>query len=170
MFWQSISSFVVSLPNVSEKNVKGLLFRKQPLHTSPNRLKEGNEKKSLSLPWESNPFSWLCLWAEKQSECFKPEIFDELTSAWLSDTIDVFLAEMWKAAPPDSKSKLEETSLLRFVSLLKWNSSKLAWIFYLHRRLTVFLKQKASQIILHKARLLFQPCFRQLKAKLFSIP
>ena len=49
-FYQSISSFVVSLPNVSEKDVKGLLFRKQPLHTSPNRLKEGNEKESLSLP------------------------------------------------------------------------------------------------------------------------
>ena len=27
-FYQSISSFVVSLPNVSEKDVKGLLFRK----------------------------------------------------------------------------------------------------------------------------------------------
>ena len=34
-FYQSISSFVVSLPNVSEKDVKGLLFRKQLLHTSP---------------------------------------------------------------------------------------------------------------------------------------
>ena len=50
VFWQSNSNFIVSLPNASEKNVKGLLFRKQPLHTSPNRLKEGNEKKSLSLP------------------------------------------------------------------------------------------------------------------------
>ena len=27
-FYQSISNFVVSLPNVSEKDVKGLLFRK----------------------------------------------------------------------------------------------------------------------------------------------
>ena len=33
--WQSTSNSVVSLPNVSEKDVKGLLFRKQPLHTSP---------------------------------------------------------------------------------------------------------------------------------------
>ena len=102
--WQSNSNFVVSLPNVSEKDVKGLLFRKQPLHTSPNRLKEGNEKKSLSLPWESNPFSWLCSWAESQSDCSKPKKFDELTSAWLSDTIEVFLAKMENAAPPDSKA------------------------------------------------------------------
>ena len=28
--WQSISNSIVSLPNVSEKDVKGLLFRKQP--------------------------------------------------------------------------------------------------------------------------------------------
>ena len=33
--WQSISNSVVSLTNVREKDVKGLLFRKQPLHTSP---------------------------------------------------------------------------------------------------------------------------------------
>ena len=32
-FLQSISSFNVSLPNASEKDVKGLLFRKQPIHT-----------------------------------------------------------------------------------------------------------------------------------------
>ena len=42
-FYQSISNFMVSLPNVSEKDVKGLLFRKQPLHTSPNRSKKGDE-------------------------------------------------------------------------------------------------------------------------------
>ena len=129
--WQSNSNFVVSLPNVSEKDVKGLLFRKQPLHTSPNRLKEGNEKKSLSLPWESNPFSWLCLWAEKQNDCSKPKKFDELTSAWLSDTIDVFLAKMGNAAPPGSKSKLEETSLLCFVSLLNWYGSKHKYLYFL---------------------------------------
>ena len=46
----AIQTSCVSLPNLSEKDVKGLLSRKQPLHTSPNRLKEGNEKKSLSLP------------------------------------------------------------------------------------------------------------------------
>ena len=40
-FYQSISNLDVSLPNVSKKDVKGLLFRKQPLHTSPNRSKKG---------------------------------------------------------------------------------------------------------------------------------
>ena len=40
-FLQSISNFIVSLPNLSEKDVKGLLSRKQPLHTSPNRSKKG---------------------------------------------------------------------------------------------------------------------------------
>ena len=39
-FYQSISSFVVSLPNVSEKNVKGLLFRKQPRTGACFRLSE----------------------------------------------------------------------------------------------------------------------------------
>ena len=34
--WQSILNFDVSLPNLSKKDVKGLLSRKQPLHTSPN--------------------------------------------------------------------------------------------------------------------------------------
>ena len=50
---QSISNFIVSLSNVSEKDVKGLLFRKQPLHTSPNRLKERNEKNLF--PFLENP-------------------------------------------------------------------------------------------------------------------
>ena len=44
---------MVNLPNVSEKDVKGLLFRKQPLHTSPNRLKEG--KKRNLFPFLKNP-------------------------------------------------------------------------------------------------------------------
>ena len=45
---------------------------------------------------------------EEQSECSKPEKFDELTLAWLIDTIYVSLAEIGNAAPLDSKSKLEE--------------------------------------------------------------
>ena len=49
----SVSDFIVSLPNVSKKDVKGLLFRKQPLHTSPNRLKEG--KKRNLFPFLKNP-------------------------------------------------------------------------------------------------------------------
>ena len=48
-FLQSISNSVVSLPNLSEKDVKGLLFRKQPLHTSPNRSKRGEEGAALGL-------------------------------------------------------------------------------------------------------------------------
>ena len=55
-----------------------------------------------------------------QSDCSKPERFDELTSAWFIDTIDVLLAEVKNTAPIDSKSKLERTSLLRFVSLFKF--------------------------------------------------
>ncbi len=41
-----------------------------------------------------------------------------MTLAQFIDTIIVFLAEMENAAPIDSKSKLEGTSLLCFVSLL----------------------------------------------------
>ena len=52
-FLQTTSNFVVSLPNVSENDVKGLLFRKQPLHTSPKRLKEG--KKRNLFPFLKNP-------------------------------------------------------------------------------------------------------------------
>ena len=48
-FYQSISNFVDSLPNVREKDVKGLLFRKQPLHTSPNRLKRKEKTGSFPL-------------------------------------------------------------------------------------------------------------------------
>ena len=44
---------------------------------------------------------------QDQNDCSKPERFDELASAWFSDTIEVFLTEMEKAAPIDSRSKLE---------------------------------------------------------------
>ena len=44
-FYQSISSFVVSLPNVSEKDVKGLLFRKQPRTGGFNLSKSGKRFK-----------------------------------------------------------------------------------------------------------------------------
>ena len=39
-FYQSISNFIVSLPNVSKKDVKGLLFRKQPITDAGFRLFE----------------------------------------------------------------------------------------------------------------------------------
>ena len=42
-----------------------------------------------------------------QNECSKPERFDELTSAWFIDTIDVLLAKVKNAATSDSRSKLE---------------------------------------------------------------
>ena len=42
-FLQSISNFVVSLPNLSEKDVKGLLFRKQPRTGAGFRLFEIGE-------------------------------------------------------------------------------------------------------------------------------
>ena len=45
--WESNSNFIVSLPNVSKKDVKGLLSRKQPLHTSPNRSKKGEAGAAL---------------------------------------------------------------------------------------------------------------------------
>ena len=41
------------------------------------------------------------------------------------------------------------------------------YLFYQHRKLTVFLNKRVSHIILHKARLLFQPCFWQLALTLF---
>ena len=117
--WKSNSNFMVSLPNVREKDVKGLLFRKQPLHTSPNRSKKGEAGVSRlsSLRNLTSPPRW-CSRAERQSECSKPKRFGELTLAWISDTILVFLAKISSAAPIDSRSKLERTSLLRFVSLL----------------------------------------------------
>ena len=81
-FYQSISSFVVSLPNLSEKDVKGLLFRKQPLHTSPNRSKKGEAGASRlsSLRNLTSP-PRLCPQMQNQNECSKPERFDELTLA-----------------------------------------------------------------------------------------
>ena len=130
----------------------------------PRKEKTG----SFPLSWESLSFSWWCSRAKSQSECSKPERFGELTLAWLSDTIHVFLAEVKNAAPIDSRSKLERTSLLRFVSVLNWYSSKQKLFnSYQHKKLTVSLKQRAFQIILYKARLLFQPCFQQLAVTLF---
>ena len=81
-FCQSISNFVVSLPNVSKKDVKGLLFRKQPLHTSPNRSKRGEAGVSRlsSLRNLTSP-PRLCPRVERQSDCSKPERFDELALA-----------------------------------------------------------------------------------------
>ena len=110
---------MVSLPNLSEKDVKGLLSRKQPLHTSPNRSKRGDEGAALlsSLGNLSSPPRRLER-VESQNECSKPERYDELTLAWFIDTIDVSLAEVKNTAPIDSRSKLERTSLLRFVSWL----------------------------------------------------
>ena len=46
--WESISSFVVSLPNVSKKDVKGLLFRQRVAITSRNW--ESNSNFVVSLP------------------------------------------------------------------------------------------------------------------------
>ena len=128
-FYQSISNFVVSLPNVSEKDVKGLLFRKQPLHTSPNfganvcelshtflramrasphlhPKGEAGASRLSSLRYLSSP-PRLRPRVQDQNECSKPTKFDELTLALLLDTIDVFLAEVKNAAPIDSRSKLE---------------------------------------------------------------
>ena len=106
--WQSNSNFVVSLPNVSEKDVKGLLFRKQPLHTSPNRSKKGDEGAALlsSLGNLTSPPRRLER-VESQNDCSKPERYDKLTLAWFIDTIDVLLAKVNNVAPIDSKSKLE---------------------------------------------------------------
>ena len=110
---------MVSLPNVSEKDVKGLLFRKQPLHTSPNRSKKGDEGVALlSSLGNLTSRPRRCSRAESQSDCSKPERYDELTFAWFIDTIDVSLAKVKNTAPIDSRSKLERTSLLRFVSWL----------------------------------------------------
>ena len=55
---------------------------------------------------------------ESQTDCSKPERFDELALAWFTDTIDVLIAKVKNAAPIDTERKLERTSLLRFVSLL----------------------------------------------------
>ena len=52
---------------------------------------------------------------QDQNDCSKPERFDELALALLSDTIDVFLAKISNAATIDSRSKLERTSLLCLV-------------------------------------------------------
>ena len=81
-FLQSILNFVVSLPNASEKDVKGLLFRKQPLHTSPNRSKKGEAGVSRlsSLRNLTSP-PRLCSRVESQTDCSKPERFDELALA-----------------------------------------------------------------------------------------
>ena len=98
----------VSLPNVSEKDVKGLLFRKQPLHTSSNRSKKGESGDALlsSLGNLSSPPRRLER-VESQSDCSKPERFDELTLTWFIDTIDVWLTKVMNAATSDSRSKLE---------------------------------------------------------------
>ena len=159
---KSISNSVVSLPNVSKKDVKGLLFRKQPLHTSPNRSKRGDEGAALlsSLGNLSSPPRRLER-VESQNECSIPERFDEFTSAWLSDTIDVLLAKVNNVAPIDSRSKLERASLLRFVSWLNWYGSiQELFNLYQHKKSTESLKLRVSQIILYKARLSFQPCFQ----------
>ena len=59
------------------------------------------------------------------------------------DTNEVLLAKVKDAAPIDSRSKLERTSLLRFVSLLNcYGSRKELFNSYQHRKLTVFLKYK----------------------------
>ena len=104
----AIQTLCVSLPNVSKKDVKGLLFRKQPLHTSPNRSKKGDEGAALlsSLGNLTSPPRRLER-VKEQSECSKPERFDELALALLSDTINVLLAEVKSVAPIDTKSKLE---------------------------------------------------------------
>ena len=161
---QSNSNFVVRLPNASEKGVKGLLFRKQPLHTSPTTGAKAVELSPAFLRAKAVELSPAFLRAnvcelspaflramrasphlhpkgesgaallsslgnltspprrlarvQNQNECSKPKRFDKLTLAWLSDTIDVLLAKVKKVAPIDSRSKLERTSLLRFVSLL----------------------------------------------------
>ena len=56
-----------------------------------------------------------------QNECSKPERFDELTLALLSDTIDVLLAKVNNVAPIDSRSKLERRAcFVLFVVELIW--------------------------------------------------
>ena len=105
---KAIQTLCVSLPNLSEKDVKGLLSRKQPLHTSPNRSKRGEEGAALlsSLGNLTSPPRRLER-VESQSDCSKPERFDELTLAWFIDTIDVWLTKVMNAATSDSRSKLE---------------------------------------------------------------
>ena len=134
-------------------------------HTPPTGLRKERQAFPASPFLEIYPHHPdLCPRVQDQNECSKPTKFDELTLALLLDTIDVFLAEVKNAAPIDSRSKLERTSLLRFVSLLNWYGSKLTWyIFYQHKKITVCLNQRVSQTVLCKARLPFSLAFSSLR-------
>ena len=111
----AIQTLWFSLPNVSKKDVKGLLSRKQPLHTSPNfganvcelshtflramrasphlHLKgEAGASRLSSLGNLSSPPRRLER-VQNQNECSKPDRFDELALARFIDTIDVLLAK-----------------------------------------------------------------------------
>ncbi len=128
--WKGNSNFCVSLPNASEKDVKGLLFRKQPLHTSPNGganvcelshtflramrasphlhpKGEAGVSRLSSLRNLTSP-PRLCSRVESQTECSKPERFDELALAKLLAIHYVYLQKQEKRKRKLPKARLKE--------------------------------------------------------------
>ena len=132
-------------------------------HTPPTGIRTGKST-SLSHSLCILPYLWWCSRVESQTDCSKPERFDELALALLSDTINVLLAKAKNAAPIDSRSKLEGRAC--FVLFRCWIDVVQNWrdiFFYQHKKITVCLNQRVSQTVLCKARLPFSLAFISLR-------
>ena len=139
-------------------------------HTPPTGTREGKRKLFPSLVYPT--LSLICVRKQKG----KASASSLRNSAnWLQrnfQTRFAFCLRKWKT-PPRRAAKASSKRRACFVLFRCWidivqNIS--IYIFYQHRKLTVFLKTENFQPILHKARLSFQPCFRQLTLMLFLLP
>ena len=122
---------------------------------------EGNETK-ISFPFlRIHPFLLIVLVCVRTKQVLHSCEIRRIGSSVINRHDWRFTCESDECCPDRQQKQARKTSLLRFVSLLNWYGSKQELLnSYQHGKLTVFLKQRLSQIILHKARLFFQPCFQ----------
>ena len=147
---QSISNFIVSLPNLS-KGCEGATVPAVAALTLPRPMeqKRSSCRPLFSVQWGQ---ALICTRREKENSfpplCIPPFLWFVFVS-WKAERVlqardirridfSVTFRHDWcfscgngKSCPIDSKSKLEETSLLCFVSLLNWYSSKHKYLSFL---------------------------------------
>ncbi len=103
--WKSISNSIVSFPNDSEKDVKGLLSRKQPLHTSPTTGAKAVELSPAFLRANVCELSHTFLRAMRASPHMHPEGKRKLFPSLVYPTLSLDGAGEWevKATAPSPR-------------------------------------------------------------------
>ena len=118
--------------------MKGLLSRKQPLHTSPNRSKRGEEGAAL-LSWKSHLTTSAARASLRTNRVLQARVIRRIGFSVTLRHDWCFTCESNECCPDRQQKQARKTSLLRFVSLLNWYGSKLTWNAFISTRTLLYL-------------------------------